>query len=164
MSIIIEAFKEEYLGEIAAIYNYYVEKTTATWHTQPLAADEMKKLVVSDNEKYKTFVVKDGGRVCGYVSVREFKPREGYTGTAEIGIYFDKACCGKGLGSKALAHLENYSKNAGLHVLIASISSENAGSIRLFERNGYMKCAHLREVGQKFGMRLDAVIYQKILD
>lgn len=160
----IEEFREEHLGELTDIYNYYVLNTTATWHTQPMTADEMRKLVVSDNEKYKTFVLSEEGRVCGYVSIREFKPREAYIGTAEIGIYFRREHCGKGLGNAAVHHIETYAKNAGFHVLIAAISGENAGSIRLFEKNGYEKCAHYREVGVKFGKRLDAVSYQKILD
>jgi phosphinothricin acetyltransferase len=50
-----------------------------------------------------------------------------------------------------------------VHVLIASICGENTGSIRLFESLRLDKCAHFREVGEKFGRRLDVVYYQKIL-
>ncbi len=163
-NVTIEEFKEEYLDELTDIYNYYVINTTATWHAQPMTPGEMRKLMVSDNEKYKTFVLKDNSVVCGYVSVREFKPRDAYSGTAEIGIYFRQGCCGKGLGNRALQHLETYAKNAGIHVLIAVISAENEGSIRLFEKNGYFKCAHFKEVGFKFDRRLDAVAYQKIMN
>ena len=162
--IVIEEFGEEHLAEIRHIYNYYVLNTTATWHTTAMKADEISRLVTSDNKRYKTFVVSDANGVCGYVSIREFKPREAYSDTAEIGIYFKEECCGKGLGRKALQYLEEYAKSAGIHVLIATISGENTGSIRLFEKYGYIKCAHFREVGHKFGRRLDAVAYQKILD
>ena len=163
-SALIEEIREEHIREVTDIYNYYVLNTTATWHAQKMTADDMKDLIVSDNEKYKSFVISDETGVCGYVSVREFKPRDAYSGTAEIGIYFKETCCGKGLGSKALRHIEQHAKNAGIHVLIAVISSENADSIRLFKKNGYFECAHFKEVGFKFGRRLDAVAYQKILD
>jgi phosphinothricin acetyltransferase len=164
MSEMIEEYREEHLAELTEIYNYYVLNTTATWHTQPMTADDMRKLVVSGGERYKTFVLTEGRCVCGYVSIREFKPRDAYIGTAEIGIYFRPEYCGRGLGDKAVQHIETYAKSAGFHVLIAAISGENTASIRLFEKNGYEKCAHYREVGIKFGKRLDAVSYQKILD
>ncbi len=161
---VIEEFREEDLAAVTDIYNYYVLHSTATWHTHPLTEEEMRQLVFTDNVKYKTFVIKDGGAVFGYVSIREFKPRDAYIGTAEIGIYLRKDCCGKGLGGKALKHLEKYAEGAGVHVLIAIISAENDGSIRLFEKNGYEKCAYFKQVGHKFGRHLDAVAYQKILD
>ena len=160
---LIEEMRDKHLKEVTDIYNYYVLNTTATWHTQVMTVDDMKHLVVSDKEKYKTFVLSADGGICGYVSVREFKPRDAYNGTAEIGIYFKENCCGKGLGNEALQHLEQHAKAAGIHVLIAMISSENDGSIRLFEKNGYFKCAHFKQVGLKFGRRLDAVAYQKIM-
>jgi phosphinothricin acetyltransferase len=123
-----------------------------------------ERLLVSDNKKYKTYVIRDGGDICGYVSVRAFKEREAYGDTAEIGIYLKENFCGKGYGGAALRFIESHAENAGLHVLIATISCENAGSIRLFEKNGYIKCAYFKEVGRKFGRLLDAVAYQKILN
>jgi L-amino acid N-acyltransferase YncA len=50
-----------------------------------------------------------------------------------------------------------------MHVLMATICGENDKSIRLFEKNGYFKCAHYKEVEEKFGELLDVVAYQKIL-
>ena len=47
---------------------------------------------------------------------------------------------------------------------MASIFGENVASIRLFEKLGYKKYAHYREVGEKFGRFLDIVDYQKILE
>ncbi len=48
-------------------------------------------------------------------------------------------------------------------MLVATICGENAASIGVFAKNGYEKCAHYKEVGQKFGQLLDVVAYQKIL-
>jgi phosphinothricin acetyltransferase len=41
-------------------------------------------------------------------------------------------------------------RRRGLHVLVASIDSENAPSIALFSRLGFAEAARLREVGRKF--------------
>ncbi|HTH97699.1 MAG TPA: GNAT family N-acetyltransferase, partial [Stellaceae bacterium] len=43
------------------------------------------------------------------------------------------------------------------------IDAANAGSIRLHEKLGFVKTAHMPEVGTKFGRWLDLVFMQKTL-
>ena len=52
----------------------------------------------------------------------------------------------------------------GMHVMIAGIDADNAGSIRFHERLGFTQAAHLRQVGFKFGRWLDLVLMQRILE
>jgi len=47
--------------------------------------------------------------------------------------------------------------------LIATLSGDNIASIRLAEARNFEKCAHLKNVGEKFGKILDVVMYQKEL-
>lgn len=154
----------EHLPSVLEIYNYYVINTTATFHAHTLTIDEMKELVFFDNPKYRTFVIVDNGVICGYVILTQHKKREAYDGTAEVTVYLRHDYVGKGVGSLAVKFIEQYASTKELHVLIAGICGENSKSINLFERNGYMKCAHYKEVGKKFGKLLDVVAYQKILD
>lgn len=154
---------EEYLDEVLQIYTHYVLNTTATFHSQPLTREAMREIVFFNNEKYKTFVIREEAEVCGYVLITPHKKREAYDGTAEVTIYLKPAYTGRGLGSMAITHMEEYAKKHKLHVLVATICGQNEKSIRLFEKNGYGKCAHYKEVGQKFGQLLDVVVYQKIL-
>jgi phosphinothricin acetyltransferase len=58
---------------------------------------------------------------------------------------------------------EEFAQRTGIHVLIVTICGENNMSIKLFEKNGYFKCAHYKEVGKKFGQWLNVVAYQKII-
>jgi len=48
--------------------------------------------------------------------------------------------------------------------LLAIISGDNESSVQLFEKSGYEKCAHFKQVGEKFNKILDVVSYQKIID
>jgi phosphinothricin acetyltransferase len=57
--------------------------------------------------------------------------------------------------------MEKTAKNLGLKNLVGVITSENAGSLKLFERCGYFKCGHLKNIGIKFGRALDVISYQK---
>lgn len=155
--------KEEYLDKVLQIYTHYVLNTTATFHSRQLTREEMSEIVFFNSEKYKTFVICEEADVCGYVLITQHKKREAYDGTAEVTIYLKPAYIGKGLGSMAIKHIEEYAKIQRLHVLVATICGQNEKSIRLFEKNGYSQCAHYKEVGQKFGQLLDIVVYQKII-
>ena len=162
-SIIFEEMNEKYLDAVTQIYNYYVSNTTVSFHAHEITTEEMKEIVFFENAIYKTFSIKDGEILCGYVLFTQFKKREAYNKTAEVTIYLSPVYLGKGIGTKALQYIEEYAVKQGIHALIAIICGENTASIKLFEKNGYIKCAHFKEVGQKFGRMLDIVDYEKIL-
>jgi len=161
--IIFEEMKEEYLSEVLPIYSYYVLNTTASFHVRIPTIEQMRQMVFFNNVKYKTFVILDNKQICGYVLITKHKDREAYDATAEVTTYLKPESIGKGLGSIALSFIEGYAKQQGIHVLLAIISGQNEASIRLCAKNGYTKCAHYKEVGQKFGQLLDIVAYQKII-
>lgn len=162
--LLFEELNDQGLPEVLEIYNHYVKNTTATFHTRLLSAAQMRKMVFFKNPKYKTFLIKTSGTVCGYVSLHQYKTREAYDGTAEVTVYLKPAYVGKGIGSKAVRFVEGLAREKQIHVLIASICGENLKSIGLFEKHGFLKCAHYKEVGRKFGQLLDVVDYQKILN
>jgi L-amino acid N-acyltransferase YncA len=148
---------------IREIYDYYIENSTATYYTEKISISELKEFIPVKHEKYKSFLIKAEDRCVGFCYISQYKKRQAYYRTAEISIYLKPEYTGKGIGKEALEHLERVSISNGISVLLAIISGDNSGSIRLFERNGYEKCAHLKQIGEKFHQILDVVFYQKIL-
>lgn len=168
MKVIMEKYSfcemtEEFLDEVLQIYTYYVLHTTATFHARGLIRQEMRDIVFFDSDKYKTFVICGQDQVLGYVLITQHKKREAYDKTAEVTVYLRQGYTGKGIGSMAIQYIEAYARHQGFHVLVATICGENEKSIHLVEKNGFSKCAHYREVGEKFGQLLDVVAYQKII-
>lgn len=159
----LEPITEHHLPQVTAIYNHYIQNTTATFHTHALTPDEMRSLVFFEQLPYQTHIIMDDDTICGYVLLTRHKPREAYNNTAEVTIYLHPDSVGHGIGHFALRYMEEKAMEHKLHVLVATICGENQQSIGLFEKNGYTRCAHYREVGQKFGKYLDVVAYQKIL-
>jgi L-amino acid N-acyltransferase YncA len=157
------ALQAEHLPVIREIYNYYIQNTTATFHTQPLTPTEMQGLVFFNNPKYQTYAICNGLQVCGYVLLAQHKKRATYDRTAEVTLYLAPAFTGKGIGSLALNFIEAAARQAKFHVLVATICGENLPSIRLFTKNGYSQCAHYHEVGWKFDRWLDLVAFEKRL-
>lgn len=162
-NVAFEEIREEHIDEVLAIYTHYVQNTSITFHMCALSKAQMRDMLIFDNPRYKTYVIKTDGVIAGYVSLHQYKTREAYRDTAEVTVYLKPELTGKGLGNTAVRFIENFAVAQNMHVLIASICGENRKSIALFENNGYQKCGHYKEVGRKFGQLLDVVSYQKIL-
>lgn len=156
--------EEVHLHEVLDIFNYYVLNTTATFDTEPLTLDKIRKSVIHRNVRYKSFVIMDGQSMKGYVLISPYKLRQAYDLTAEVTIYLKPEYIGQGIGKRSLEFIEDIGKQNGFHVIIATISTENERSMRLFKDHGYVKCAHYKEIGYKFGRFLDVTCYQKILN
>ncbi|WP_070001185.1 GNAT family N-acetyltransferase [Cellulosilyticum sp. I15G10I2] len=158
-----EMISEEHIDEVRAIYLYYINHSTATFHKREISKDEMRELVIFNHSKYEGYVIKYAGVICGYVVLTQYKTREAFDQTAEVTIYLKHGYEGRGIGSLALLFIEGRAKTKKLHTLIGLICGENTGSIALFEKHCYKKCAHYKEVGYKFDRWLDLVCYQKII-
>ena len=148
---------------IKEIYDYYIENSTSTYYTEKITIEELKEFIPFQNNKYKSFLIEDENVCCGFCYIAQYKKRQAYDRTAEISVYLKTGYTGKGIGNKVLPFLEKVAKDNGISVLIAIISGDNENSIKLFERNGYEKCGHFKQIGEKFNKILDVVTYQKII-
>ncbi|MBN1415617.1 MAG: N-acetyltransferase [Bacteroidales bacterium] len=151
------------LQTVKEIYEYYVENSTATFHTGKITVKEMQDLMYIRHPVYKSYLIRADGITCGYCYLAPYKKRQAYNRTAEVTVYLKKEYTGHGIGKLALQRLEEVTRSAGIKVLIGIVTGDNIQSIHLFTRLGYEKCAHFREVGEKFGKILDVVAFQKIL-
>lgn len=154
---------EQDLEIIREIYDYYIAHTTATYYTERISVDELKGFIPIHDQKYKTFLIKANNESCGFCYFGQYKKRQAYDRTAEISVYIKPGFTGKGIGKEALQYLETVARNKGVSVLIAIISGDNEISIKLFKRNGFEKCGHYKQIGEKFNKVLDVVSYQKII-
>jgi L-amino acid N-acyltransferase YncA len=163
MKLTFKELTEDKLPEILEIYNYYVLNTDVSFHVIALTLDEMRELVFFKDPKYKTYIAYSNDDLCGYGLIHQYKKRDAYDTTAEISLYLKPEYCGKGLGSKIISFLENFAREHSIHVMIAGIAGNNQNSIKLFEKNGYDRAAHFKEIGYKFGKFRDVYYYQKKL-
>ncbi len=163
MAITFSVLREEHLADIVAIYNWYALNSTATFHTTEVSIEEMRSILIFDHPKFGAFVIQDEGQVIGYCGLMRFKPRQAYDITAESVVYLKPESIRKGIGTQAVAFLEDTARSRGMHSLLATVTSENANSIKMLEKCGYSSVAHYKEVGVKFGKLLDVDVLQKFL-
>jgi len=145
------------------IYNYYIFETINTLYTKEMTEEIFTKQFLSSKKRFTTFTIYLDDIIAGFISLTQYKARDAYDTTAEVTLYFDKQYTGKGMGNEAFRFIENYAKENDFHTLIGVVCTENLHSIRLCEKNNFIKCAHLKEAGKKFDRFLDVVFFQKIL-
>jgi len=151
----------EKLHEVKAIYDWYIENATATFHTEPITLDQLQEFIFINHPLYKSYLIYVDDLLAGYCFLTYHKKRPAYDRTAEISIYLKPEFSGKGIGKTALKYLESVAEEVGLKNLVGVITGDNLSSMTLFEKAGFAKCAHFKNVGEKFGKVLDVVAYQK---
>jgi L-amino acid N-acyltransferase YncA len=161
MQIVFKDLEEKDLPVIKSIYDWYIENSTATFHTEPVTIEQLKEFIYVNHPYYKSYLILADNVTAGYCFLTYYKKRQAYDRTSEVTIYLKDGLCHKGIGRIALDFLEKKATEHGLKNLIGIISGDNDRSISLFEQSGYFKCAHFKNVGEKFNKILDVVAYQK---
>ena len=67
--LLFEPLQPEHLQACLDIYGYYVENSTATFHTHVPSMVEFKEIVYIGCERNKGFVILHNSRICGYVAL-----------------------------------------------------------------------------------------------
>ena len=150
------------LGPITEIYNDAIEKTTATFDTEPKTVEEQEVWFVSHDARHPVLVAVEEGLVVAWASLSQWSERCAYTDTAEISLYVKEDYRRKGIGKQLMSATIQEGKSAGLHTIIARIAGSNKISVDLCRSFGFQYIGTMREVGKKFGNLLDVHIMQLI--
>ena len=163
MEVHLTAITEADLPFVKRIYDYYTLHTTVVYFLEPVPLGEIRRIVPVGDRHYRSFLIGGAaGERYGFCYFSRFKEKPAFRISVEVTIYLAPDCCGKGIGRQALSLLEPYIREGGFSNAVALISAENEASIRLFEKCGYVCCAEIRDVAEKFGKKLTLKIYQKL--
>ena len=152
----------EDLGSITEIYNEAILKTVATFDTKSKTLEEQKIWFLNHGPNNPILVVEQEGVIVGWGALSEWSDRCAYSDTAELSLYILEENQGRGIGRKLLEAIIQKGEKTGLHTVIARITEGNEASIHLHESVGFFHIGIMKEVGLKFGKRLDVYLMQKI--
>ena len=158
--ILIRPARPADLASINAIYNYYVAHSTCVWTTTPCSEAERAAWFEEHGPTMPVLVAASGRDVIGWGALGSFRTAYTLAGTLEDSVYVHHHFHRRGIGSRFLAELIASARRNGLRSILANISGDQTPSIRLHEKFGFQKVAHLREVGRKFNQWFDAVYLQ----
>ena len=163
MSTVRKATFED-LEAITEIYNDAIQKTVATFDTEPKSLEEQKAWFSHHDEKNPIIVAEEDDSIVGWASLSRWSDRCAYSDTAEISLYVRESHRGKGIGRKLINEIIDEGKRAHLHTVIARISEGNSMSIHLHESVGFRHIGVMKEVGRKFGRLIDVNLMQLVYD
>jgi len=160
----IRTFEKQDAKQVAAIYNYYVENSAATFDCHPVSTEKM--LLKAENimaKGYPFVVYEDNGIIGGYACLSDWRPQEAYLITLETTVYLLPDYVGKGVGSELYRYIIDAATDLGVHSLIGVLSLPNEASRRLNMKFGFRLAGTFPETGLKFGRLIDVEFWQKII-
>ena len=156
--------REDDLAAVLAIYNDVIHTTTAVYRDDPASLEERREWWQARTAQgYPVLVAVEDDAVVGFASFGDFRAWPGYRFTVEHSVHVRADRRGSGVGQALMPPLIARARGLGKHVMMAGVDADNDGSIRFHERLGFERVGHLREVGFKFGRRLDLVFLQLLL-
>lgn len=150
------------LGDITKIYNEAILKTVATFDTKTKTLEQQKKWFEEHGPKNPILVAEHDGFVVGWASLSKYSNRCAYSDTAEISLYVKEKYQDRGIGKRLMEAIVQEGEKVGLHAVIARITEGNETSVHLHKSVGFEHIGIMKEVGLKFGKRLDVYLMQKI--
>lgn len=149
---------------VQAIYDYHVAHGTASFDsTGPSAAEWLEKMAALRTSGWPFLVAEKDSDVLGYAYASVFRPRAAYARTCENSIYVADAARGMGVGAALLGSLIDAARASGFEQMIAVIGGGEPASVALHAKCGFVHAGRLRNVGFKFGRKLDTVYMQRDL-
>ena len=163
--VIVRDAGEADLPALLEIYNNAVLNETSIWHDE---IDDIAKRrawwEARVSRGFPVYVADVDGAVAGYGTFGDFRPHQGYRFTVEHSIYVAVPAQRRGIGSVLLTRLIADARRLNMHAMVGGIAADNAASIALHVRFGFVETARMPQVGFKFGRWLDLVLMQKMLD
>ncbi len=148
---------------IAEIYNEAIRITTATFDTEAKSVENRLEWLNSHDERHPVFVAEADGKVVGWGALSSWSDRPAYNETAETSFYVAESFRGRGIGRALKRRLIDEARRFGFHTLLARAAEDSLASIHLNESCGFRLIGTMKEVGFKFGRRLDVHVMQLML-
>ena len=159
--MIIRPAENRDLDQILAIHNDAILNSLAIWTEETVdRADREAWLAQHEADGHPVIVADIDGEIAGYASYGPFRAKSGYRFTVENSVYVAGSHHGQGIGQTLMRELIALARANGLHVMVAVITADNAGSIRFHEQLGFETAGVVREAGTKWGKWLDFTLMQ----
>jgi L-amino acid N-acyltransferase len=150
------------LAAINDIYNHYVSRSTCTYQETPESIESREAWFERHGPTHPVTVAELDGRVVGWGSLSPYHARSAYRFTVENSVYVHHERQRTGIGDALLNDLIARARAIGHRTIIAGIDGSQEASVAIHAKHGFVKVAHLKEVGYKFERWLD-VLYMQLM-
>jgi phosphinothricin acetyltransferase len=165
-AVAIRPSRDSDVEAMLAIYRWHIRRgieegidDSGTPHPDDLR-DRRKNL---RNHRFPHLVATRNGEVLGYAYVVLFRKRPAYRYAVKHSIYLHHAHVGRGIGRQLLSELIDACAAAGFRQMIGYIDADNAASLALHEKLGFVRVGLLPGVAWRYGRWADSVMVQRSL-
>ena len=145
---------------IIEIFNYYITHGFSAYPDAPVPALFFDVLREGAHAFY---TVELGEFTVGFGIMKPFLPFDTFKRTATVSYFVLPGHTRSGAGTLLISAFIRDAKQMGIGVLLASISSKNKESIQFHNKQGFVECGRLKNVGYKFGELFDVIWMEKEL-
>ena len=134
---------------VLAIYNDAVAQSTATYDYEPRTLSEQVAVFEQRMlDGYGFFVARTpDGTVAGFSTYGLYRTRPGWRFACEHSVYVAAPWRGRRVGLSLLAPIMRHARRRGFHTMIGVVDAENAASVRMHRRAGFVEIGTMREGG-----------------
>lgn len=168
--ISIERVTEEDTEALLAIYDWYVQETAISFEYETPSKEEFAGRIRNISADYPYIKAVEEGKILGYAYAHSFIPRRAYDWSAEVTIYLDKECRGRGIGPILYETLEKSLKDMGVLNMNACIAVPTPGddhvtmaSPKFHEKMGFRTVGAFTHSGYKFDTWYDMIWMEKLI-
>ena len=154
----------EDVDAIVAIYNEAVRDTTSTFDTEPKTVEQQLEWLKAHDARHPVIVAVIEQQVIGWGALSKWSDRPAYNQTGETSSYVSQKFRGRGVGRALKRTLIKDAKRLGYHTLLARVAEGNEASMYLNESLDFELIGTMKQVGLKFGKRLDVHLMQLMLE
>ena len=148
------------LPAIVEIHNAAIASRISTAQLEPVRVEERRDWFrAHSRNQYPLWVAQTDNAIAGWISFREFLPRQAYRGTGELSVYVREKFRRRGIGRKLLQEAIVRAPQLNLHTLVGLIFAQNEPSIELFRALGFERWGLLPGVARVDEQALDLAIF-----
>ncbi|ASW10534.1 MULTISPECIES: GNAT family N-acetyltransferase [unclassified Rhizobium] len=165
-TIIVRPSRESDVDAMLAIYRRHIHRGVEAGvddSDTPQPDDLRERRKNLKDKRFPHVVAIEGEKVVGYAYVVLFRKRPAYRYTVKHSIYVHHDHVGQGVGSLLMRGLIDACAAAGFRQMIGYIDADNAASLALHERFGFVRVGLLPAVAYRYGRWADTVMVQRSL-
>jgi phosphinothricin acetyltransferase len=159
-NVVAADLRPEHWPEVAGIYAEGIATGQATFETEVPAWERWDAAHLPAHR----FVALHGDEVVGWVAVSRVSDRCVYGGVVESSVYVAERARGRGVGRLLLERLVASTEAGGIWTLQCGIFPENAASVRLHERAGFVVVGRRERLGKLNGVWRDVLLLERRSD